>query len=73
MKLFQVKKKKKRTWWSIRFAWFPIKVEYTPSKTSNHDPCDGTEYWYIWLEHYRRYYNYGAPVNYYGREPCPKI
>lgn len=66
MKIFQVKKKKKRTWWTIRFAWLPTKVEHT---TDN----NATEYWYIWLEHYRRYFNYGAHVNYYGREPCPKI
>ena len=103
MKLFEVKKKR-RSNWSVRFAWFPVKVEYnykyyplkdykyypqlkdqTTFETTNtgvkvvstataKDDCSPytcspyipkTEYWWIWLERYKRFFNYGAPVNYY--------
>jgi len=58
---------KKRSNWSMRFAWLPIKVEHNYKEY----PIIGgweynvTEYWWIWLEFYKRYFNYGAHVNYY--------
>ena len=65
MKIFKATNKK-RSNWSRRFAWLPTKVEHNYKEY----PDGGwvynvTEYWWIWLEFYKRYFNYGAHVNYY--------
>ena len=78
MKLFKIKKKE-RSNWSVRFAWLPVKVEhnykYYPwlddqSEATSRDDCsiytiNRTEYWWVWLEYYRRFFNYGAHCKYY--------
>lgn len=77
MKLF--KAKKRRGNWSVRFAWYPVKVEYnykyypqlkdqitaTPNDDCSPYTSTKTEYWWVWLEKYKRFFNYGAPINYY--------
>ena len=42
--------------WKKKFAWMPVKARINRSENDEH-------FW-IWLEQYTRYYNYGAPVNY---------
>lgn len=70
MKLFKATNKK-RSNWSRRFAWLPTKVEHNykhyPESVGNQHVYEYnvTEHWWIWLEFYKRYFNYGAHVNYY--------
>ena len=58
---FDRNKRKKRTWWSKHFAWFP-------KKALQHVDGDDDKPIWVWLESYIRYWNYGAIVNYVGFE-----
>ncbi len=57
------RKIKKYGWWSDRFAWLPKKALLIRDK--NYKNSHSLQTVWIWLEYYERYFNYGAPVNYY--------
>jgi hypothetical protein len=54
------RKVKKKSNWSTKFAWFPVKGI---QQIHGYSEDEELHVW-IWWEKYQRYFNYGAPVNY---------